>query len=268
MRYVLDLSYDGTIYAGWQIQHNAVAVQEVLENALSTLLQQPISILGAGRTDAGVHAHQMIAHFDFQDFLPEHSYNKLNGLLPKDIAIRGIYRAVEADFHARFSATKRSYQYRIIQQKDPFEEAYALWVRQALDLVLMEKATESLLITEDFASFCKAHGNNKTTICEIFHAHWEIQPSVWIFHVGANRFLRGMVRALVGTLLEVGLGKISLEEFGRIIESRDRSQAGPNVAAKGLSLTEVLYPEGSWVAISKITDARRERTEKSGQKDT
>ena len=246
MRYVLDLSFDGTSYAGWQIQPNALAVQEVLEQALTTLLRAPTTVVGAGRTDAGVHAHQMIAHFDFSGKLPEEPLYKLNGLLPHEIAVKEIFVAKKADFHARFSALKRSYTYRITLRKDPFEQQYALWVRQALDLSLMQNAADKLLEYHDFASFCKAHGNNATTLCQLSHAYWERENDLLLFYIGANRFLRGMVRAIVGTLLEVGSGKVSLERFIQIIEAKDRSIAGPNVAAKGLSLTQVNYEEDAW----------------------
>lgn len=249
MRYVLDLSFDGTPFAGWQIQPNALAVQEVLEHALATLLGTPTAVIGAGRTDAGVHAHQMVAHFDFAGKLPAESFYKLNGLLPKEIAVKHIFAAKKVDFHARFSATRRSYTYRITLRKDPFEQQYGLWVRQTLDVSRMQKAAEKLLEYQDFASFCKAHGNNTTTLCQLSHAYWEREQDLLLFRIGANRFLRGMVRAIVGTLLEVGSGKISLEKLIHIIEAKDRSLAGPNVAAKGLSLTQVDYEEGAWEEI-------------------
>ena len=209
MRYVLDLSFDGTAYAGWQIQPNALAIQEVLEKALSTLLRIDLAVLGAGRTDAGVHAHQMIAHFDYLGQWPKDPLYKLNGLLPKDIAVNALYIAHDPEFHARFSALQRSYRYRISLQKNPFEQQYAYWVRQELNISLMQAAAEKLLHYEDFASFCKAHGNNTTSLCQITHAYWEQEEGILLFHIGANRFLRGMVRAIVGTLIEVGSGKIS-----------------------------------------------------------
>jgi len=251
-RYILDISYDGTAYAGWQRQNNATTVQEVLENALSVLLQENISVTGAGRTDTGVHARQLYIHFDGQKEIKSGMVYQLNGMLPHDIAVNMLGRANRDDFHVRFDAIRRAYEYQVVTRKTPHLHAYALWVRQGLDWEKMNQAATSLLKYEDFASFCKAHGNNRTTLCEIFEAHWTQIADRWIFYIAANRFLRGMVRAIVGTLLEVGRHKLSVEAFQEIIEKQDRSAAGPNVSAKGLSLTEIQYPPGSWSTLIQL----------------
>ncbi len=246
MRYALDISYDGTAYGGWQVQPNANTVQAEVEKALSTFFRMPMSCMGAGRTDAGVHARQLAVHFDGPEELEGRFYNSMNGLLPEDIAVKAVYRAVNPDFHARFDAVSRAYEYHVVTQKWPTTRGYAMWVRKALDFEAMNRAAALMPQYEDFASFCKAHADNKTTLCEVQHAYWEQQTPGWVFHIKANRFLRGMVRAVVGTLLLVGEGKISVEEFAQIIEKKDRAYAGPNVKAKGLFLTEVNYPPGSF----------------------
>lgn len=246
MRYVLDISYHGKAYAGWQIQPNANTVQAELEKALSTLLRQAVGVIGAGRTDAGVHARQLIVHFDYEGALPSNFFYGVNGILPHDIAVHRLLQPTAEDFHARFDAISRSYEYHLVLQKTPLAHGLAYWVRQKLDFSLMNEAASEMTAYQDFASFCKAHGDNKTTLCDLSHAYWEPQGDKWIFHIKANRFLRGMVRAVVGTLLEVGKGKISVADFKQIIESKDRKLAGANVAAEGLFLTEVAYPEGSF----------------------
>ncbi len=246
MRYVLDISYHGKAFAGWQRQNNAHTVQEALEEALATILRQPISATGAGRTDAGVHARQLIVHFDYQEALPPNFFHGLNGILPHNVAVRRLLQAHNEDFHARFDALSRSYEYHLVSLKSPLAYGLALWVRQELDFQAMNEAAAIMPEYQDFASFCKAHGDNKTTLCDLSHAFWEKRQDRWIFHIKANRFLRGMVRAVVGTLLEVGKGKIGLEDFRAILEARDRKFAGPNVAAEGLYLTEVNYPENSF----------------------
>ena len=248
-RYVIDIAFKGTAYAGWQRQPNALTVQEVIEESLSTLLRKQMSVVGAGRTDAGVHALQLPAHFDYDGELGRKFYEKLNGLLPADISIRQCYRSVRNDFHARFDANERAYIYQIVRKKDPILTDFALWTRASLDKELLVKGAEALLTHNDFASFCKLHGNNKTTLCEVMSAYWVFEEDQWDFHIRANRFLRGMVRGIVGTLLKVGEEKISIEELHTLILGRDRRLAGPNVVAKGLFLSQVQYPEGSLMSI-------------------
>lgn len=246
MRYVLDISYHGKAYAGWQRQPNANSVQEELEKAVATLLRQPIGTIGAGRTDAGVHARQLIVHFDYEAALPANFFYGLNGILPHDIAVHRLLRPENQGFHARFDAISRSYEYHLVLQKTPLSYGLAYWVRQELDFASMNQAAKTMTSHQDFASFCKAHGDNKTTLCDLSHAFWEQRGDKWVFHIKANRFLRGMVRAVVGTLIEVGKGKISVDDFREIIEGKDRKLAGANVAPEGLFLTEVAYPEGSF----------------------
>lgn len=245
-RYALDISYKGTAYAGWQRQLNAVAVQETLEAALQTLLIHPVATTGAGRTDTGVHAWQQIVHFDTEGELPLQFRHKLNAILPPDIAINRVYRCLKADFHARYDAIGRSYVYRIVTGKSPFELESALWVRRNLDWVRMSEAAAMLPHYEDFAAFARLHGNNKTTICRVSDACWEMKESqgLVMFHIRADRFLRGMVRGIVGTLLKVGSGDISPEAFGAIIRAGQRANAGPNADPKGLFLSAIHYPEG------------------------
>ena len=244
-RHVIDISYHGKPFAGWQRQPNAHSVQAELEQALATILRQPIACTGAGRTDAGVHAMQLMVHFDYEKPLPDNFFYGLNGILPPSVAVNRLLRPISQDFHARFDATSRSYAYHLVRRKSPLAQGLALWVRQELDFEAMNEAAALMPGYEDFASFCKAHGDNKTTLCKLDHAYWEKKEDKWIFHIKANRFLRGMVRAVTGTLLEVGKGKMNAEDFGNIIEAKDRTKAGPNVAAEGLFLTEVAYPKGS-----------------------
>jgi tRNA pseudouridine38-40 synthase len=248
MRYVLDISYHGARYAGWQIQANAHTVQAELEQALGTILRQKIATTGAGRTDAGVHARQLMVHFDFPDPLPERFHFGLNGILPPDVAVNQVFRPARPDFHTRFDALSRSYDYQLVLRKSPLLQGAALWVRQPLNFEAMNEAAACLPAYQDFASFCKAHGDNRTTLCELHHAFWEqTSPYTWAFHIKANRFLRGMVRAVVGSLLEVGKGNWTLADFRSMVEARDRRKAGPNVLPYGLYLAEVSYPEGSLV---------------------
>ncbi|MFK7971719.1 MAG: tRNA pseudouridine(38-40) synthase TruA [Bacteroidia bacterium] len=246
-RIALDICYDGTTFAGWQKQPNAVAVQQVLDEAMSTILRNPLSSMGAGRTDAGVHASQLIVHVDVPEPLPQNFLWSLNGILPDTIGVKQIYSNVGPDFHARFDAVSRAYEYHIVLEKSPLLRQHALWIRQDLDIKKMQEAANSLLHFKDFATFCKAHGNQGTTLCDLMRAEWEIDGAHLVFHVKANRFLRGMVRAMVGTLLEVGNGKRSLESLKQALRARDRVKAGANVAPHGLVLTEVNYPNGTLV---------------------
>ena len=242
MRYFIELSYDGTPFVGWQRQPEGDSVQSCLEDAFAILFRKPLSIVGAGRTDAGVHAHQLFAHVDLDEHINQDLTFRLNKLLPKEIAIRNIV-AVTQDAHARFDANSRSYCYHITTQKNPFLQKRSYQFTKPLDLDLMNKAAKILLDHEDFKCFSKSKTDVKTYHCDIQHAYWKQNDSELIFFIQANRFLRNMVRAIVGTLIEVGLGKISISDFEGILASRDRSQAGYSVPAHGLYLEKVSYPK-------------------------
>jgi len=239
-RYFIEIAYDGTNYHGWQIQKNANSVQAEINKAISTLLQSEIMITGAGRTDAGVHAKQMFAHFDFSGKIPQNFLFKLNCFLANDIVCKSIIK-VNDDLHARFDATSRTYEYWIIQQKDPFLKNKAFFFHYHLDINEMNKAAKTLFNFEDFTSFSKSKTDTKTNNCKILVAQWQQIGNELIFTITANRFLRNMVRAIVGTLLDVGQGKLTTEEFKKIIASKDRSEAGKSVPAHGLYLSKVVY---------------------------
>lgn len=241
MRYFLELSYNGKNYFGWQIQPDVITVQEKINNALSTILRQDINIVAAGRTDAGVHASQMFAHFDVENKLEENFTYKLNAILPDDIVICKTFLVAD-DAHARFDATSRSYEYRIWLGRNPFllDTTWQLHY-QKVAVNLMNEAARILYDYEDFECFSKVKTDVNTFNCTITNAEWILEDDKLTFHISANRFLRNMVRAIVGTLLEVGYGKISIEEFKKIIESKNRSNAGVSVPAKGLFLTKVEY---------------------------
>lgn len=243
MRYFAELSYKGTAYCGWQRQPNAPSVQQTIEEALSTILRQDIEVVGAGRTDTGVHAAFYTIHFDTAEPIanPEGTVYHLNALLPEDIAFGRIY-AVKEDAHARFDATEREYRYYIQQRKDPFTKATTWQLTTPLDIEAMNKAAEVLLTTEDFTTFAKLGSNNSTNICHIQRAEWvEIECGMIVFIFRANRFLRNMVRAVVGTLVDVGRGKLSPEDFAEIVASRDLSRSSSSAPATGLFLTDVKY---------------------------
>ena len=243
MRYFIELSYAGTRYHGWQTQPNADTVQATIEKALSLLLRTPTKITGAGRTDAGVHARQMFAHFDVENEIdPVDLTYKLNSFLPGDIAIHRIHQVTD-EAHARFDATARSYQYFIHRYKNPFLTETSWHLAKDLDVDLMNKAARILLDYKDFKSFSKTHTDVKTFICDVRYAEWQMLDNQLVFNITADRFLRNMVRAIVGTLVDVGLHKLSVDDFKQIIESRDRSNAGFSVPAKGLFLTEITYPK-------------------------
>ncbi|WP_430412241.1 tRNA pseudouridine(38-40) synthase TruA [Kordia sp.] len=242
MRYFIELSYNGEKYHGWQNQPNAISVQEVIEKALSTVLRKDVSILGAGRTDAGVHAKQMFAHVDVEEEINRTELVfKLNSFLPQDIAIQDIH-AVKEDAHARFDAIGRTYEYWIVTEKNPFHNQSAHLVYKDLDVDLMNEAAKELFNYEDFKCFSKTHTDVKTYFCTIETVCWEQRNELLVFTIRADRFLRNMVRAIVGTLLEVGLGKLSIAGFKQIIESRNRNNAGTSVPGKALYLTAVTYP--------------------------
>ncbi len=241
-RYFITFAYDGTTYHGWQVQPNGNTVQAELEKALSLLLATPITVVGAGRTDTGVHAKRMVAHFDTETEVDcaQLAY-KLNRLLPRDISVAGIEQ-VEADKHARFSATERTYHYFIHTAKNPFLRSYSCELHYPLDFSLMNEAAERLLRYEDFEAFCKSHADVKTTLCHITCAKWEqLSPDSWRFEISANRFLRNMVRAVVGTLIEVGRHRMTLDDFCRVIESGKRTAAGESMPAHALFLVDVRY---------------------------
>ena len=241
MRYFIELSYKGTNYHGWQIQPDASSVQEEITKALATILQEKILLVGAGRTDAGVHASQMFAHVDTVKKLTDDYVHKLNAILPNDIVIKSI-KEVSDDTHARFDAVSRTYEYKILLGRDPFllETTWQLHQKN-LQIEKMNEAANLLFKYEDFESFSKVKTDVNTFNCTIMKAVWTLEDKHLIFHIKANRFLRNMVRAIVGTLIEVGLGKKTVEDFRKIIESKKRSEAGLSVPAKGLFLTEVCY---------------------------
>lgn len=242
MRYFVYFAYDGTRYHGWQLQPDAHSVQAELQQALSTLLRGDVEVVGAGRTDAGVHARMMVAHFDWNAAIDcKQMAYRLNKLLPRDIAIHRMER-VDDELHARFSATSRTYHYYLHTVKDPFARAYSLELHYNLDFEAMNRAAGLLLTYDDFGAFCKSHTDVKTTICHLTEARWiPIEDNHWFFRITANRFLRNMVRAVVGTLIEVGRGRISEEDFIRIVEGRKRTAAGESVPANALFLEEVKY---------------------------
>lgn len=242
MRYFFEISYNGTHYHGWQNQKNAVGVQQVVENALSKLFREEISITGSGRTDTGVHCVQQFFHVDIEkEFKPEDLVHRLNAFLPGDIAIRNIL-PVREDAHARYQAIERSYQYKITRAKDPLLVGYACYFFRELDVSAMEQASTLLRGEQDFECFSKVKTDVNHFICDIRQATWNQKGDVLVFTISANRFLRGMVRAIVGTLLDVGTGKLTVKQFQEIIKSKDRKKAGMNAPPEGLYLTQVKYP--------------------------
>ncbi|NAY93035.1 tRNA pseudouridine(38-40) synthase TruA [Muricauda sp. JGD-17] len=243
MRYFIRFSYFGKAYHGWQNQPNAITLQETLEKALSTLLRSTIEVVGAGRTDAGVHAKEMFAHFDVEVLADvQDLVHRLNAFLPEDIAVQEIFK-VKPDAHARFDAVERTYEYWLVQRKNPFYSDYAHFVKHLLNIDAMNKAASFLLEHTDFESFSKSNSDVKTFTCDVKKAFWQKQEDKLIFTITADRFLRNMVRAVVGTLLDVGTGKMKPEQINQIIESKNRSKAGVSVPAKGLYLTKVIYPK-------------------------
>src|SRR5690606_10617486 len=245
-RFFLELAYNGKNYFGWQRQPKQISVQEVLEKAVSTLLRTKIEVTGAGRTDTGVHALKMFAHFDFEEVVPEDLVHRLNSFLPKDIVIYKIHQ-MSPSAHARFDASDRTYHYLVRIGKNPFDFDFAWQIRMDLDLVKMNLASQLLLGKKDFSSFAKLHTDVKTHICEVKFARWEMLDSELKFTITADRFLRNMVRAIVGTLVDVGKGKISLEEFNNIIAQKDRSFASGSAPAQGLYLADVVYPKSLFI---------------------
>lgn len=238
MRYFIEFAYKGTAYHGSQVQPNGITVQSVLQDAFFTILRTPVALTFSGRTDAGVHAEQMFAHFDLDDNPP--TAERLNRLLPDDIAVRRIFPVAD-DMHARFSALSRTYEYRIATTKSPFTRDIRTFVPSPLDYEAMNEAARLLLGTHDFASFCKVHTDVKTTVCTITQAYWRQDAEGAVFTVTADRFLRNMVRAVVGTLFEIGRHKCSPDDLSAVIASLSRQAAGQSAPPQGLFLTAVQY---------------------------
>jgi tRNA pseudouridine38-40 synthase len=248
-RYFILISYNGQKYNGWQLQKNALSVQAIINDGLTKIFKEEINVVGCGRTDSGVHAKKFYAHFDLMKELRSEKLvgylKKLNGYLPKDIKMIDLI-PVKSDAHARFDAEKRTYQYYISLEKDPFLNDFAYFIDYNLDLQLMNQAAQILQEYEDFTSFSKLHTQVKTNNCTITEANWTKDSHLLVFTISADRFLRNMVRAIVGTMINVGRKKITLEDFRNIIEARDRSKAGYSVPAKGLFLTGIKYPDYIW----------------------
>lgn len=242
MRYFITLSYDGTRFHGWQVQPNGISVQGELQHALSLLLREDVQVTGAGRTDAGVHAKMMVAHFDSeQDIDTRQLTYKLNRLLPQDIAVQKTEHVAD-DMHARFSATSRTYYYYVHTAKSPFDRHYSCELHYPLDFEAMNRAARLLLDYEDFGAFCKSHTDVKTTLCHVTCAQWhQTSPTTWYFEISANRFLRNMVRAVVGTLIEVGRGRMTIDDFRRVIEGKRRTEAGESMPGNALFLVDIKY---------------------------
>lgn len=242
MRYFIEFAYNGKNYCGWQYQPHSPSVQETLNKALSTLLRTPIDMVGAGRTDTGVHARQMYAHFDHDEIADTVKLTqKLNSFLPDDIVVFR-FIPLHDDAHARFDAVSRTYEYHIHTYKDAFENEGSWYQYHKLDIAKMNEAAQVLFNYIDFKCFSKTHTDVRTFNCKIMKAQWEQRDNKLVFTVSADRFLRNMVRAIVGTLVNVGFGKITVDDFKTIIESRDRGEAGFSVPAHGLYLTKVIYP--------------------------
>ena len=252
MRYFIRFAYDGTAFHGSQRQPNGITVQETMEQALAMIFREEVPLTFAGRTDAGVHAREMYAHFDLPDndnskFLILNSKFRLNGILPNSIAIFDIY-PVKDDAHARFDAVRRTYEYHVVDHKDPFLCTQATRIRPGLDYAAMNDAAQLLIGKQDFASFCRTNTDVKTTICDLTHAEWkELGNGHAVFTIAADRFLRNMVRAVVGTLFEVGRGKMTKEQFAEVITQHNRCAAGDSAPAEGLFLTHVEYPEDIYI---------------------
>ena len=243
-RYFIYFSYDGAAYHGWQVQPNAITVQQVLEEALAKLVRQPVPLVGAGRTDAGVNAACMVAHGDFPCELDcAQLVYKLNKILPPDIAVSDV-RRVKDDAHARFDALSRRYNYRVVTAKSPFARRYACRVLPGVDCEAMNRAAEILYEYTDFTSFSKLHTDVKTNNCKVTFARWrQVSDNEWVFEIEADRFLRNMVRAIVGTLLLVGRGKLTLDGFRAVIENKARGEAGDSAMGEALFLVDVKYPD-------------------------
>ena len=245
MRYLFEVAYFGENYSGWQRQPNATGIQEKLEDAISTILRKKHKIVGSGRTDTGVHAIQQFFHIDLKKE-PENLDVKLNAFLPQDIAIKSI-REIKSDAHARFSAESRSYEYWVNQHKDPFSTGRSYYFSKELNVDRMNEAASAMIGERNFKTFSKVKTDVKIYVCDLKAAFWHEEKNHLIFYVTANRFLRGMVRAMVGTLLLLGEEKLSVAEFEEILKTKNRKKAGQNVPAQGLYLTKVQYPEDIFI---------------------
>ncbi len=254
-RYFIHLAYNGTDFHGWQVQDNAPTIQETVNKALSTLLGKGINVIGCGRTDTGVHASDFYAHFDWNYKFSEKKLNdlvfKLNRFLPNAILIFDI-KEVKPEVNSRFDAVSRTYKYYVNRRKDPFNEDLSFYIYGELNVEKMNLAAQKMMQFTDFTSFSKLHTQTKTNHCKITYAKWEEKEHQLIFTITADRFLRNMVRAIVGTLLDVGKGKLSIEDFIQIIENKNRCDAGYSVPGKALFLHKVNYPEDIW-NIDKVT---------------
>jgi len=249
LRYFIYIAYRGTSYHGWQVQPNSPTVQKTLDDALSVVLNEKISTIGAGRTDTGVHALVFCAHFESSNSSLDTDNKlifRLNCYLPEDISVSSI-RKVRPDANARYSAISRTYKYFISRTKDPFFNNSSWYLHSDLDISVMNEACNILLNHSDFTSFSKLHSGAKTNICKVYYANWEEQENRLVFTIRADRFLRNMVRAIVGTLIDLGSGKIGQEEFEAIILQKDRCKAGKSAPAQGLFLTEIEYPDEIFV---------------------
>lgn len=242
-RYFIEVSYLGARYAGFQVQDNAATVQSEIDHALSTILRVPVQTTGSSRTDAGVHARQNFLHFDFEQPLHPQLQYKLNAILPPDIALNGIY-SVPDDYHSRFAALGRSYEYTIYTHKDPFLKDRGYFFPYRMDVGLLQEAAAIIKEYTDFTSFSKRNTQVHSFICRINYSYWTEEEAGMMYHVSANRFLRGMVRGLVGTMLRVGRGKLPIADFHAAIQAKDCTQVDFAVPPQGLSLIKVAYPEG------------------------
>ncbi len=242
MRYFIELAYNGANYHGWQYQPNAISVQETLETAVSVILNQKTAVTGCGRTDTGVHASQYFAHFDFENELPKAFFFRLNKFLPPNIVIHRIFQ-VEDEQHSRFDAHYRAYAYHLSWKKDPFRQKTLLHYPLALkaDQEKMQAAAQLLLHYKAFSPFCKTNSDAKTMLCDLYKSEWEFQENEWIYHIAANRFLRGMVRLIVGMSLSVGLGKINIKDVKKALDEQTRLEKSLSIAPEGLFLVEVKY---------------------------
>ena len=260
MRYFLEIAYDGTDYHGWQTQPNARTVQEVLDKSLSTILRQSISSTGSGRTDTGVHAGQQFLHFDVATTFEEDALcYRLNRLLPNDISAIKLY-PVGLEAHARFDAVTRTYDYRITKEKNPFKQRYTHYLSKPININLLNQAATALLEFEDFTTFSKVKGDTLHYRCKMYEAFWQESGSDLVFTIKANRFLRGMVRLVVGALLDVGAGKFSVDQFKAIIAAEDRKGASGAAPADGLFLTQVAYPEAYFEEQQKLFEQNKTNT--------
>ena len=254
MRYFLELAYKGTRYHGWQVQPNAVTVQEVMDDALNKAIRgENIHVVGAGRTDTGVHASYFVAHIDVNEEVEDAGYvvHKLNRILPGDIVVYSLTK-VPDEAHSRFSATERTYHYFLTTRRNPFHLDLVYRTPFSPDFEMMNRAAAILLEYTDFTSFSKLHTDVHTNNCNVMHARWEPYKDMWAFTIRADRFLRNMVRAIVGTLLDVGRGKIPVDGFREIIEQKDRGKAGTSAPAHGLFLTDIKYPEELFTRTGKV----------------